>query len=94
MVRIAGQPDTSARPKLRIRRSTSSTEWRDDVEPNPEDCYCKALVDKCRTVTGSTQNAQTVAVAMEQCAKDNASAAIPALEKSLQEQKATLPPRS
>lgn len=56
--------------------------------------YCKALVDKYRTVTGSTQNAQTVAVAMEQCAKDNASAAIPALEKSLQEQKATLPPRS
>ena len=56
--------------------------------------YCKALVDKYRTVTGGTQNDQTVASAMEQCAKGNPSAGIPVMEKALKDQKATLPPRN
>lgn len=56
--------------------------------------YCKALVDKYRTVTGGTQNDQTVAAAMEQCAKGNPAAGIPVMEKALKDQKATLPPRT
>ena len=56
--------------------------------------YCKALTDKYRAVTGGTQNNQSVAEAMDQCAKGNTAAGIPVLEKALKDNKATLPPRS
>ena len=56
--------------------------------------YCRALIERYRTVTGGTQNDQAVAAAIEQCNKGNPSAGIPVLEKALQDQKATLPPRT
>ena len=56
--------------------------------------YCRALIEKYRTVTGGTQNNEAVAAAIEQCNKDNPSAGIPVLEKALQDSKTTLPPRN
>lgn len=54
---------------------------------------CKALVDRYRTVTGGTQNGQTVANAMEQCSKGNPAAGMPVLEQALKDNKSSFPPR-
>jgi hypothetical protein len=56
--------------------------------------YCQAMVDKYRTASGGTQNNQAVAEAMDQCAKGNAAAGIPVMEKALKDAKVTLPARN